>query len=68
MSSNKYPFVLSNPWPSDLTNYSLTEKHEELRLFAKAIGKEHIGSPKSKHQTMTSERETRFSRNLTTDV
>ena len=53
--------------PSGLVTKYLLEKREELRLFAEATGKEHIGSPKSKHQTMTSDRKTRFSRNLTTD-
>lgn len=47
--------------------FSDGKKREELRLFAEATGKEHIGSPKSKHQTMTSERETRFSRKPTSE-
>ncbi len=34
--------------PSGLVTKYLLEEHEELRLFAKATGKEHIGSPKSK--------------------
>lgn len=45
MSSNKHTVVLSDSWPSGLTNYSLTEKHEELRLFAKATGKENSDLP-----------------------
>ena len=48
MSSNKYTVVLSDPRPSDLVTKYLLEKREELRLFAEATGKEHIGSPKSK--------------------
>ena len=68
MSSNKYTVALSDPWLSGPIAKHLSEKHEELRLFAEATRKGHIGSLKSKHQTLPSERKTRFSRNLTTEV
>ena len=53
--------------PSGLVTNYLSEKHEELRLFAEATRKEHIGFPKLKHQVVISERETQFLRRPATD-